>query len=116
MDARLRLPTRVTATATDPALLLGRRPRPGADPVADPVTDAQARLRDAIQAVLDEQGDGWDIGQYVLALGLERIRDGVIESTAWVWAPPQQPEWQTDGLLLAACDLRDTADTSDIDD
>jgi len=68
------------------------------------------RLRNAIQRVLNEEGDGWIVGQFVLALGLEKMVDGVIESTAWVWAPADQPDWVTDGLLAAASELREDAD------
>ena len=68
------------------------------------------RLRNAIQRVLNVEGDGWIVGQFVLALGLEKMVDGVIESTAWVWAPADQPDWVTDGLLRAASELREDAD------
>jgi hypothetical protein len=68
------------------------------------------RLRNAIQRVLNEEGDGWIVGQFVLALGLEKMVDGAIESTAWVWAPADQPDWVTDGLLRAASELREEAD------
>jgi hypothetical protein len=68
------------------------------------------RLRNAIQRVLNEEGDGWIVGQFVLALGLEKMVDGFIESTAWVWAPADQPDWITDGLLRAASELRQDAD------
>ena len=68
------------------------------------------RLRNAIQRVLNEEGDGWIVGQFVLALGLEKMVDGVIESTAWVWAPADQPDWITDGLIRAASELREDAD------
>ncbi len=68
------------------------------------------RLRNSIQRVLNEEGDGWIVGQFVLALGLEKMVDGVIESTAWVWAPADQPDWVTDGLLRAAAELREDAD------
>lgn len=77
------------------------------------MTPAEQQLRAALQALLDEQGDGYSVAQYVIAFGLERIVDGRIESAAWVWSPPQQADWQTDGLLLAACELRDTADIDD---
>jgi hypothetical protein len=36
--------------------------------------------------------------------------DGAIESTAWVWAPADKPDWVTDGLLRAASELREDAD------
>jgi hypothetical protein len=68
------------------------------------------RLRNAIQRVLNEEGDGWIVGQFVLALGPEKLVDGAIESTAWVWAPADQPDWVTDGLLRAASELREDAD------
>jgi hypothetical protein len=68
------------------------------------------RLRNAIQRVLNEEGDGWIVGQFVVALGLEKMVDGAIESTAWVWAPADQPDWVTDGLLRAASELREDAD------
>ena len=68
------------------------------------------RLRNAIQRVLNEEGDGWIVGQFVLALGLEKMVDGAIESTAWVWAPADQPDWITDGLIRAASELREDAD------
>ena len=69
------------------------------------------RLRAAIQRLLNNEGDGWVLGQFVLALGLEKMNsDGTIESTAWVWAPADQPDWITDGLLRAASELREDAD------
>lgn len=40
-------------------------------------------------------------------MGLERVTvDGGMESTPWVWTPPFQPDWMTDGLLEATTDLR----------
>jgi hypothetical protein len=69
------------------------------------------RLREAIQQLLNHDNDGWQLSQFVLALGLEKLNsDGVIESTAWVWAPTDQPDWITDGLLRAASELREDAD------
>ena len=64
-------------------------------------------LRQAIQQLLDSYGDGWLLGEFVLALGLQRVdSDGSLESTAWTYAPPDQPEWMTDGLLEAAAEMR----------
>ena len=63
-------------------------------------------IRQAIQTMLDECGDGWQVAQFVVVMGLERVRDGEIESSPWLWAPPQQPDWQTDGLLEAATEMR----------
>ncbi len=69
------------------------------------------RLRAAIQRLLNAEGDGYILDQFVLALGLQRMNsEGVIESTAWVWAPAEQPDWITDGLLRAASELREDAD------
>ena len=69
------------------------------------------RLRNAIQKLLNAESDGWMVQEFVLALGLQRMNsDGHIESTAWVWAPAEQPDWQTDGLLRAASELREDAD------
>ena len=66
-------------------------------------------IRAAIQAVLDSYGDGWQVAQYVACLGLERVNsDGELESSPWILAPPQQPEWMTDGLLEAALEMRHT--------
>jgi hypothetical protein len=57
-------------------------------------------LRDAIQRLLNESGDGWHVTQYVIAMGLERINpDGSVECVAWHWSPRDQPEWQSLGLL-----------------
>jgi hypothetical protein len=69
------------------------------------------RLRNAIQKLLNAEGDGYVLNEFVLALGLQRIdSDGNIDSTAWVWAPAEQPDWITDGLLRAASELREDAD------
>ena len=69
------------------------------------------RLRNAIQKLLNADNEGWVVNEFVLALGLQRMNsDGHIESTAWVWAPGEQPDWQTDGLLRAAAELREDAD------
>lgn len=73
-------------------------------------------LRHNIQRMLDLAGDGWHLAQYVLCMGLERVTpDGELECTAWVWAPPNQAEWMSDGLLQACTDLRQTSDTNDDD-
>jgi hypothetical protein len=70
-------------------------------------------IRDAVQALLDEHGDGWTVTQHVVVMGLERVFDGRIEATAWVWAPPSQPDWMTAGLLDAGIALHDAADEDD---
>jgi len=69
------------------------------------------RLRNAIQKLLNQEGDGWVLNEFVMALGLQKLNaEAEIESTAWVWAPADQPDWITDGLLRAASELREDAD------
>ncbi len=59
--------------------------------------------------MLDACGDGWQCAQVVVAMGLERVNaDGELESSPWIWTPPGQPDWQTDGLLEAAVEMRHT--------
>lgn len=70
-------------------------------------------IRAAIQGALDSCGDGWTVSQYVVVMGLERINDGAIEATAWMWSPPGQPDWMTAGLLDAAMDMRERAELDD---
>ena len=68
-------------------------------------------IRAALQKLLDADNDGWQLNQFVLSFGLERMNsDGTIETTAWVWSPAEQPEWVTDGLLRAAVELREISD------
>lgn len=64
------------------------------------------RIREAIQALLDDIGDGYSLTQVVIAMGLERVTDGDIEATAWYWSPPGQPDWMTTGLLEQAMEMR----------
>ena len=68
---------------------------------------ADDAVRDAIQSrILDAEGDGWSLTQYVICMGLQRINpDGVVESTAWVWSPTGQPDWQSLGLLEVGQDM-----------
>jgi hypothetical protein len=39
-------------------------------------------------------------------MGLERIHDAKIESCGWIWAPPDQADWMTIGLLEAGLEMR----------
>lgn len=65
------------------------------------------KLRAAIQEILDADGEGWSVGQFVIVMGLERVNaDGSVESTPWWWAPSNQPDWMTGGLLEAVLDQR----------
>jgi hypothetical protein len=69
------------------------------------------RIREAIQEFLNNEGDGWSLTQYVVAMGLERITaDGTVESIAWYHAPDNQADWQTGGLLEEATTLHNTAE------
>jgi hypothetical protein len=69
------------------------------------------QLRAAIQKLLDEIGDGWTATQFVVVMGLERLTsDCRVESTAWLWAPGEQPEWQTFGLLDSAREIYEDAE------
>ena len=71
------------------------------------MSDLTDRIRKAIQAVIDtEEGEGWTVTQYVVAMGLERIANAQIESCGWIWAPPDQADWMTVGLLEAGLEMR----------
>ena len=64
----------------------------------------------AVQAALDGCGDGWTLSHLVVVVGLERVSSAGVESTAWIFTPDSQPDYVTDGLLLAAERMRDNAD------
>ena len=72
------------------------------------MTDMAARIRKAVQAVMDaeEPDGGWAVTQYVVVMGLERIHNAQIESCGWIWAPPDQADWMTVGLLEAGLEMR----------
>lgn len=63
-------------------------------------------IREGVQQFLDEHSDGWSVAHYVLAVGLERVVDGEIETAAWMYADPSQPTYVTEGLLLKAEELQ----------
>lgn len=68
-------------------------------------------IKQAIQAMLDNYGDGWNVAQYVIVLGIERVTsEGRLETAPWVFTPRDQPEWMSDGLLEAGCGLRAEAE------
>lgn len=74
------------------------------------------RIRDAIQAIINEEGEGegWTLGQFVVVMGLERmLSDGKVEATSWYWNPPDQAEWMNMGLLEAGIEMRLCADVED---
>ena len=71
-------------------------------------------IKSAIQAYLNAEGDGWTVGQFVVAMGLERVNsDGELESLAWYCAPKDQADWHTKGLLQNATELHETSDADD---
>ncbi len=63
-------------------------------------------IRAGIQTVLDEDTGGWRVAHYVVAVGLERICDGEVETAAWLYAEPSQPTYVTEGLLIKAEELQ----------
>jgi hypothetical protein len=68
-------------------------------------------VRAAIQALFDADGEGWQVGQWVAVVGIERMRDdGGVEATSWYFTEPGQAEWMTAGLLESAKELRETAE------
>jgi len=81
------------------------------------MNQAESNLRDAVQALLDADGDGWCAAQIVVCMGLERVNSsGEIESAPWLWAPKSQAEWMTDGLIESALCLRSNLIDDDADD
>lgn len=75
-----------------------------------------AAIRAAIQQLLDAEGDGWHVSQFVIAMGLERVdSNGRLESSPWIWAPADQPSWQTTGLLDQAVELQSEAEETEDD-
>ena len=74
------------------------------------MSDLTDRIRKAVQAAIDaeepEGSQGWTVTQLVVVMGLERIHDAKIESCGWIWAPPDQADWMTIGLLEAGLEMR----------
>lgn len=72
------------------------------------------KLRAAIQAILDGEGEGWTLGPFVVVMGIERIQDdGEVDGCSWYWTPRNQAEWMTTGLLESAIEMRSSADVED---
>lgn len=72
-------------------------------------------LREAIQKLLNESGDGWSLTQFVVAMGLEQLNsDGTVESVVWYHAPENQPHWQTGALLDRALELHEEPEDEDV--
>lgn len=73
-------------------------------------------VRYYVQKMLDMDSGGWQLGQYVLCMSLERVTpEGQLESIPWVWSPPDQADWMTDGLMQACVNLRDASEAADDD-
>lgn len=71
------------------------------------MSDPYGDLRTALQHLLNCEGEGWILTDYVAVVGLQRLNpSGVVESTAWPISPRDQPDYITDGLLAAAEDIR----------
>lgn len=63
---------------------------------------ADDQIAHAIQARLDEYGDGWTLSQWVVGMIIERVNsDGQLETLPWCVAAPAQQDWQTDALLFS---------------
>lgn len=80
------------------------------------MSDLTERIRNALQAIINSEGEGegWALGQFVVVMGLERMNEhGEIEATAWYWTPPNQPEWMTVGLLETGIEMRACSDLTD---
>ena len=74
----------------------------------------QNALREQLQALLNDAGDGWQLSHYVAVLGLNRITsDGAVENCVWVLSPHEQPDYVTDGLLWSGEEMRAAADVDD---
>lgn len=69
--------------------------------------NAYTRLADAIQRVLDQEGDGWTLSHWIVIMGIERMNsDGAVDSAVWIAKPAEQAEYVTDGLINGAFDAR----------
>ena len=69
--------------------------------------DPWANMRQALQYILDCEGDGYQLVHHVTVLGLQRMdATGHIHATSWVLIPAEQPDYVTDGLLAAAEEQR----------
>lgn len=69
------------------------------------------RLRRIIQKALDDAGDGWSVAEWVVCMYIERIdpSTGAVDVEPWWYAPPNQGECRTDGVINSVLDQRSTA-------
>jgi hypothetical protein len=58
-------------------------------------------IREELQKILDDEGDGWSVSHYAVLVGIERMAgEGVLESCVYIHEPDGQPVYVTSGLLL----------------
>lgn len=84
--------------------------------VTEPRDMALDGLRQALQALLDAEGDGWHVSHYIVVLGIERMDadSGRVDSGVWTAAPVDQADYVATGLLETAQIYRNmTADADD---
>ena len=69
--------------------------------------DPWTNMRQALQYILDCEGDGYHLVHHVTILGLQRMDvTGHIQTTSWVLIPAEQADYITDGLISAAEEQR----------
>lgn len=86
--------------------------------MTEPREDALDGLREALQALLDAEGDGWHVSHYVVVLGIERMNadSGQVDSGVWTAAPVDQADYVATGLLETAQIYRSMTADADNDD
>jgi len=68
-------------------------------------------LRAAVQKILDAHGDGWTVAEFAVCMVIERLNsDDTVSVEPWWWAPPDQGECRTDGVINAVLDRRSAVD------
>lgn len=68
--------------------------------------DPMDPIREAIQTWLDSDADGWQVSHFAVVMGLERFTDGDFESASFLYAPPMQADYVTNGLVIKADELQ----------
>jgi len=64
-------------------------------------------VSEGIQKALDAYGAGWQVARYVVVVGAERCTEDQAETTTWLFNPPQQAGYITNGLLHRGHELAD---------
>ncbi len=68
-------------------------------------------IREAIQEFLEDAlGDDWHVSHYVVAIGLDKIANGELQTSHWWYAPDSQADYVTTGLLVAVDEMREEAE------